>query len=441
MLALAADLKRAPYDAQAAGRPAHGRDDLRQADAAHPGVVRGRHRRARRPPDARRRQARRHRRARVGRRRRPGARPAGVDDRVAHLRPGPDRRDGGARRRAGRQRAHRRLPPLPAARRPADRPGAQGQPGRAHRRVRRRRRLQHGQLLAARRRDRRHARPGRARPRATCPTPQMVDEAAGIADEHRRLGRARAATRAPPSPAPTSSSPTPGSRWARRTRPPSGPRSSADWSVTTELFGRAKPDAIVLHCLPAYRGKEIDAEVIDGPQSVVWDEAENRRHAQKAILALLAGGGAHERAPPSARPPRTPATSGSSSWSRPGEVRSQTELADLLAADRPARHPGHAVARPGRARRGQGPRRLRRARLRRPRRGRRPTTDGARGERRRHPAAGPAAAASCWSAPRRAPTWSCSAPRRVPPSSWPPRSTRPSSPTSSAPSPATTPSW
>ncbi|MGZ4454227.1 MAG: ornithine carbamoyltransferase, partial [Nocardioides sp.] len=45
--------------------------------------------------------------------------------------------------------------------------------------------------------------------------------------------------------------------------------------------------AIVLHCLPAYRGKEIAAEVLDGPQSVVWDEAENRRHVQKAVLAWL----------------------------------------------------------------------------------------------------------------------------------------------------------
>ena len=54
-----------------------------------------------------------------------------------------------------------------------------------------------------------------------------------------------------------------------------------------ELFALAKPDAIAMHCLPAYRGKEIDAEVIDGPRSVVWDEAENRRHAQKAILAWL----------------------------------------------------------------------------------------------------------------------------------------------------------
>jgi len=61
----------------------------------------------------------------------------------------------------------------------------------------------------------------------------------------------------------------------------------APYSLTTALFEHAKPDAIALHCLPAYRGKEIDAEVLDGPQSVVWDEAENRRHAQKAIIAFL----------------------------------------------------------------------------------------------------------------------------------------------------------
>jgi len=61
----------------------------------------------------------------------------------------------------------------------------------------------------------------------------------------------------------------------------------APYSVTSELLARAKPDAIVLHCLPAHRGSEITAEVIDGPRSVVWDEAENRRHAQKAILAWL----------------------------------------------------------------------------------------------------------------------------------------------------------
>ncbi|GAA1155273.1 ornithine carbamoyltransferase [Kribbella jejuensis] len=59
------------------------------------------------------------------------------------------------------------------------------------------------------------------------------------------------------------------------------------YAVTEQLLGKAKPDAIVLHCLPAYRGKEIEAAVIDGPQSVVWDEAENRLHAQKALLSWL----------------------------------------------------------------------------------------------------------------------------------------------------------
>jgi ornithine carbamoyltransferase len=59
------------------------------------------------------------------------------------------------------------------------------------------------------------------------------------------------------------------------------------YAVDTKLLANAKDDAIVLHCLPAYRGKEIAADVIDGPQSVVFDEAENRLHAQKALLAWL----------------------------------------------------------------------------------------------------------------------------------------------------------
>ena len=60
-----------------------------------------------------------------------------------------------------------------------------------------------------------------------------------------------------------------------------------DYQVNTELMSHAKSDALFQHCLPAYRGKEVTAEVIDGPQSVVWDEAENRLHAQKALLTWL----------------------------------------------------------------------------------------------------------------------------------------------------------
>lgn len=59
------------------------------------------------------------------------------------------------------------------------------------------------------------------------------------------------------------------------------------YSVTADLMAKADPEAIVLHCLPAYRGLEIAADVIDGRQSVVWDEAENRVHAQKAVLTWL----------------------------------------------------------------------------------------------------------------------------------------------------------
>ena len=61
------------------------------------------------------------------------------------------------------------------------------------------------------------------------------------------------------------------------------------YQVNRRLLQHARPDAVVMHCLPAHRGEEITAEVLDGPRSVVWDQAENRLHVQKAILEILMG--------------------------------------------------------------------------------------------------------------------------------------------------------
>jgi ornithine carbamoyltransferase len=61
----------------------------------------------------------------------------------------------------------------------------------------------------------------------------------------------------------------------------------AHWMVDARVMATARPDALFMHCLPAHRGEEVSAEVIDGPQSAVWDEAENRLHAQKALLEYL----------------------------------------------------------------------------------------------------------------------------------------------------------
>ncbi|MBJ7264662.1 MAG: ornithine carbamoyltransferase, partial [Burkholderiaceae bacterium] len=61
----------------------------------------------------------------------------------------------------------------------------------------------------------------------------------------------------------------------------------ADWCVNAPMMAQAQPDALFMHCLPAHRGEEVSGEVIDGPQSVVWDEAENRLHVQKALMEFL----------------------------------------------------------------------------------------------------------------------------------------------------------
>jgi ornithine carbamoyltransferase len=63
----------------------------------------------------------------------------------------------------------------------------------------------------------------------------------------------------------------------------------ARWQVDAAMMQRAHSDALFMHCLPAHRGEEVAADVLDGPQSVVWDEAENRLHAQKAIIVALTG--------------------------------------------------------------------------------------------------------------------------------------------------------
>lgn len=62
---------------------------------------------------------------------------------------------------------------------------------------------------------------------------------------------------------------------------------SARWQVNETVMKAAKPDALFMHCLPAFRGQEVSSEVIDGPQSVVWDEAQNRLHFQKALMEYL----------------------------------------------------------------------------------------------------------------------------------------------------------
>ncbi len=84
-----------------------------------------------------------------------------------------------------------------------------------------------------------------------------------------------------------SSTPTSGRAWARRTSARGVSRRLQGFTIDHDLVALAAPEAIVLHCLPAHYGEEIAEDVLYGPQSAVWDEAENRLHAQKALLALI----------------------------------------------------------------------------------------------------------------------------------------------------------
>ncbi len=80
----------------------------------------------------------------------------------------------------------------------------------------------------------------------------------------------------------------------------------ADWRVDAGMMAAADPQAVFMHCLPAHRGEEVTGEVIDGPQSVVWDEAENRLHVQKALMEFLLLGRLDAR--PGTPWPRAPGT-------------------------------------------------------------------------------------------------------------------------------------
>ena len=88
---------------------------------------------------------------------------------------------------------------------------------------------------------------------------------------------------------PTPSTPTSGPRWARKPRRKPGPRIFAPYQVNDALMAKAKPDAVFMHCLPAHRGEEVTASVFDSPRSIVFDQAENRLHVQKAIMLTLMG--------------------------------------------------------------------------------------------------------------------------------------------------------
>ena len=90
--------------------------------------------------------------------------------------------------------------------------------------------------------------------------------------------------------APMPSTPTSGRRWARRSKYAERKNIFARYQVNEALMARAKPQALFMHCLPAHRGEEVTDEVIESSASVVFDQAENRLHAQKALMLMLIGG-------------------------------------------------------------------------------------------------------------------------------------------------------
>ena len=275
--------------------------------------------------------------------------------------------------------------------------------------------------------------PARLRARRRRPRP-----AAGAG---RRAGRARPG-RTRPSRAPTPCTPTCGRRWARRPRPRRGGRAFEGFQVDDRVMAAAAPDAVFMHCLPAHRGEEVAASVVDGPQQP-GHRAGPQPAAQHsgALLSWLTEEAGRDRArhraryEPGAR--RTLRT-----LAKPQRqhrvarllaehaVTSQAQLVELLAAEGVARHPGHRVPRPRGPGRHQGAGR-RAARPSTPSPSCRPSSG-----RPRTTCAG--CSASGWSRWPTRPTWSSCARRPGRPTSWPRPSTAPACPACSARWPATT---
>ena len=123
--------------------------------------------------------------------------------------------------------------------------------------------------------------------RATLPNPDIVAQAEGLGRRLRRVAPDHARSAAKPWTARTRSTPTSGPAWARSRKPWSARRAFHEYQVNEELFEQARPDAVFMHCLPAKRGEEVTDGVMESPRSVVFDQAENRLHAQKALLLMM----------------------------------------------------------------------------------------------------------------------------------------------------------
>ena len=180
--------------------------------------------------------------------------------------------------------------------------------------------------------------PRRLARRATTSTDVDVDRLAALGGRPVELARP---TRRGRRRAPTSSTPTCGRRWARRTRPRPGARPSrASWSTSALMAARGGPTSIFLHCLPAHRGEEVAAEVLDGPASRVWQQADNRMHAARGAAGLDPRAGRDDE-------PRSASRSASTASPRLLERAGGHEPGPARRAARRRgrrRHPGHGVA-------------------------------------------------------------------------------------------------